>query len=172
MYTQLECIQYSTASLGTDATDRILRDRFPGWLSMGNTCRSMSLQTSIKYKTLERNGSFAEMIAQLRPKYDEDVNTLFGRMPTTLYGVDAMSDEAEWRSRTQSEDDLWAQFCRKTRDFMGKSTVLLGKVGVVSAQIMLHRDGPPAADDMIHRIYREIGDRVGNHDADALREGH
>ena len=165
MYTQLEAVWFSPEALGCKASDDRLLDWFPGYLGMGRGGNPVWLKSVIRYRTLERDGVFAEILAQLRPYYNEDMDVLLERMPTTPGGGIALSSDADWRSRSSKENDRWVQHCRKTRGFLSKIMVLMGEVGVVAARIMNDRDGPPTPDATMRRMYHQIGDMVGTHDA-------
>ena len=93
------------------------------------------------------------------------MDELLDRMPMAPHGQVALSMNAEWHFRSPEEDDCWTQHCQKTRDFLGEKMVLLGKTGVTNARIMAEQAESPTPDSMTCRIYHEIGDMVGTHDA-------
>jgi hypothetical protein len=95
---------------------------------MGAWGKHLKLRSIIKYRKLERDGVFVEILEQLQPDYNEDLDELRVPMPIAPHGEDALSMTAEWRLRSTEENNRWTEHCKNTRDFLGEKMVLLGKV--------------------------------------------
>ena len=95
MHTQLAVIWSSQQSLGSKVSDDRLNDWFGKYLGVGSGGDPVWLKTILKYRRLERDRVFTEILAKLRPDYNEDKDTLLEHMRSTPGGAIAESIGAE-----------------------------------------------------------------------------
>jgi hypothetical protein len=71
--------------------------------------------TIFGFRSFERGGLFPEAVAKLRPDYTESLDELLQRMTAWPGGAINDAFDAEWRSRTEPDNEGWLQQCRKSR---------------------------------------------------------